>query len=118
MRIHGIRWRLTRVRNCPVQIWLLQPQPAAGNETRILGRRLIDGIPIGSVLSATWHEAMLFADYPSGILMPRPIEHVYPEYCGLVTNSDVMCGPAGPGPQTGKIAAADYASLNVRDNDA
>jgi hypothetical protein len=103
-----MRWRLTRVRNCPVQIWLLAPQPAAGTETRVLGRRRIDNIPIGSVLSATWREAMRFIDRPSGVFMPRPIEHVYPEYCGLLADGEVMCGPAGPGPHTGAPMWADH----------
>lgn len=103
-----MRWRLTRVRNCPVQLWLLTPRPDFGTETRTFGRRIIDGIPIGSVLSATWLEAMLFVDHPSGIFMPRPIEHVYPEYCGLVVDGEVMCGPAGPGPQTNSTVWADH----------
>lgn len=91
MRIGGPRWRLTRVRGCPVQIWLLAPQPASGTKTRVLGRRLVDGIPIGSVLSATWFEAWLFAHHPSATNTPRPIEYVYPEYCGIVSETFCNC---------------------------
>jgi hypothetical protein len=95
-----MRWRLTRVRECPVQLWLLQPWPPIDPTfpLQYFGRRAI-ALPPDAILSATWFEAWLFAHQPGSLTMPRPIEHVYPEYCGLVVDGEVMCGPAGPGPR-------------------
>jgi hypothetical protein len=78
------RFRITRFvhpDSATPQLWLCIPEPQPDEDTRVhgLGRR--DAVaPRGTVLTATWREAI---DYATAGTIPRSIQYVYPEWCGL-----------------------------------
>lgn len=63
------------------RIWAALPITADALEwrTRTYGRRTIE-LPECAELAATWREAM---DYATTGIPPRPLEYVYPDWCGL-----------------------------------
>lgn len=68
--------------NEPIPVlWIAMPWPPADTITPIpgTGRRVIE-MPEGTVLAATWTEAIRYAT--TGI-PPQPIDQIHPEWCGL-----------------------------------
>lgn len=79
MRRH---WKVKRIVPAAEQLWIAFPVsngfmplvPPSG-----FGRREVVAPP-GSMVTATWREAM---DYALKGEIPRPIAEVYPEFCGM-----------------------------------
>jgi len=63
----------------PTRLWVALPNPPTTLISHTFGRRTID-LPEIACLAATWREAM---DYATTGKRPRPLDAVYPGWCGL-----------------------------------
>lgn len=83
----GRRYRITRVRKAPVQLWLVEPSPVnawGATQVHACGRRIVE-LPSGSWITATWREAINLVCRGKE---PRPLTLVYPQWCGLLAEAD------------------------------